>query len=65
MVEGQKEKKVCRSETSTGSIMPRRVCKTQTQIAREQVEAQRALEAARALREATDLTRELNEAGAI
>jgi len=65
VVEAQKEKKVCRSETATGSIMPRRVCKTATQIAREQVEAERALEAARALQETTAMTRELREAGAL
>lgn len=65
VVEGQKEKKVCRTETSTGSIMPRRICKTQAQIAREQADAQRALETARTLREGQDLTQVSREAAGL
>ena len=63
VVDGQKDKKICRSERSTGSIMPRRVCRTQSQVAREREESLRALEAAQRLRAGQDLTREINEAG--
>lgn len=63
VVEGQKEKKICRNATATGSIMSRRVCKTASQMAREEAEAQQALDRARAARETQDLTQELRNAG--
>ena len=53
VVQGQVEKKVCRTETSTGSIMPVRVCRTETQIAEQQAAAARILEDARELNEIT------------
>jgi hypothetical protein len=37
----EKPKKVCRMETGTGSVMPRRVCRTQEQIAADQEAARR------------------------
>ena len=52
VVEGQKEKKVCRTETSTGSIMPRRVCRTQSQIDSERAAMERDLDEARTRDEA-------------
>src|SRR4029079_18535789 len=52
VVEGQKEKKVCRTETSTGSIMARRVCRTQSQIDRERAAMERDLEQQRTRDEA-------------
>lgn len=42
LVEGQAEKKICRMESSTGSIMPKRVCRTLAQM-EEQQEAARML----------------------
>ena len=51
VVQGQKEKKVCHDETSTGSIMPKRVCLTQAQIAAQQTAAQNTVEALRKQRE--------------
>jgi len=55
VVEGEKEKKICRTESSTGSIMPRRVCRTASEVARQQEEAQRQLDLARSERRARDL----------
>ncbi|MEO6387554.1 MAG: hypothetical protein ABIT16_09925 [Croceibacterium sp.] len=65
VVEAQKEKKICHNETSTGSVMPRRVCRTATQVAEQQAAAQRSLDAARRSQETDDLTRELREGGAL
>jgi hypothetical protein len=48
--QAEKPKKVCRMETGTGSVMPKRVCRTP-----EQVEADQ--EAARRTREAMDRSR--------
>jgi hypothetical protein len=36
-----KERKVCRSETATGSVMPKRVCRTAAQMEEEQRNAER------------------------
>lgn len=36
-----KQRKVCRTETSTGSVMPRRVCRTVAQMEEEQRNAER------------------------
>lgn len=36
-----KDRKVCRMETSTGSVMPKRVCRTVAQIEEEQRQAAR------------------------
>jgi hypothetical protein len=36
----EKPKKVCRTETKTGSVMPKRVCRTPEQIKAEQDAAQ-------------------------
>ena len=42
--EAEKPKKICRMETGTGSVMPKRVCRTQEQVAAEQEAARRARE---------------------
>ena len=39
--QAEKPKKVCRMETGTGSVMPKRVCRTPEQIAAEQEAARR------------------------
>ncbi len=44
---GEKPKKVCRMETATGSVMPRRVCRTPEEIAANE-------EAARVARDRMD-----------
>ena len=36
-----KERKVCRTETATGSVMPKRVCRTVAQIEEDQRNAER------------------------
>jgi hypothetical protein len=36
-----KQRKVCRSETATGSVMPKRVCRTVAQIEQDQRNAER------------------------
>jgi invasion protein IalB len=40
----EKPKKVCRTETATGSVMPKRVCRTPEQVEAEQEAAQRTLD---------------------
>ena len=40
-----KPKKICRSETPTGSVRPRRVCRTVEQVAADETNAQRTREA--------------------
>lgn len=49
VVQGERpeDKKVCRTESVTGSIMPRRVCKTRGQLDEERRKAMAALEIAR------------------
>ena len=42
--EAEKPKKVCRMETGTGSVMPRRVCRTPEQVAADQEAARRTRE---------------------
>ena len=42
--QAEKPKKVCRMETSTGSVMPKRVCRTPEQVASEQEAARRTRE---------------------
>lgn len=42
--QAEKPKKVCRMETGTGSVMPRRVCRTPEQIAADQEAARRTRE---------------------
>ncbi len=37
----EKPKKICRMETGTGSVMPKRVCRTPEQVAAEQEAARR------------------------
>ena len=49
-------KVVCRRETSTGSIRPRRVCRTQSQIAQEQAQGNRTLDTARTQRNSQNLS---------
>ena len=39
--EADKPKKVCRMETATGSVMPKRVCRTPEQVAADQEAARR------------------------
>jgi hypothetical protein len=41
VVSGEKPKKVCRTERATGSIMPKRICRTAEQVAAEQAAALR------------------------
>ena len=36
-----KERKICRSETATGSVMPKRVCRTVAQIEEDERNAER------------------------
>ena len=36
-----KERKICRSETATGSVMPKRVCRTAEQIEEDERNAER------------------------
>lgn len=48
VVEGEvpkENRKVCRMQVTTGSIMPKRVCRTQAQIEAEERAAQAAIEA--------------------
>jgi len=35
-----KERKVCRTETATGSVMPKRICRTVAQIEEDQLRAE-------------------------
>jgi hypothetical protein len=42
--QAEKPKKICRMETGTGSVMPKRVCRTPEQIEAEQEAAQRTRE---------------------
>ena len=42
--QAEKPKKVCRMETGTGSVMPRRVCRTPEQVAADQEAARRTRE---------------------
>ena len=42
--QAEKPKKVCRMETVTGSVMPKRVCRTPEQVAADQEAAQRTRE---------------------
>jgi hypothetical protein len=42
--EAEKPKKICRMETGTGSVMPRRVCRTPEQVAADQEAARRTRE---------------------
>ena len=44
VVEGQRDKKICHSETSTGSIIPRRVCRTEAEASEQQAAAQHVME---------------------
>jgi len=37
----KKERKICRSETATGSVMPKRVCRTVAQIEEDERNAER------------------------
>jgi hypothetical protein len=39
--QAEKPKKICRMETVTGSVMPKRVCRTPEQVAADQEAAQR------------------------
>ncbi len=41
VVKGDKPKKVCRTQRATGSIMPKRICRTAEQVAAEQEAALR------------------------
>ena len=47
VVQGQREKKICHTESSTGSIMQRRVCRTPTEIAQNEARARAIMEGAR------------------
>lgn len=47
VIDGKKEKKICTREVTTGSIMSRRVCRTQSEIDRQQANAARAMDDAR------------------
>lgn len=40
VVEGKKEKKICDTVTTTGSIVPKRICRTKAEIEAAQAEAQ-------------------------
>ena len=40
-VKPEKQRKVCRTETATGSVMPKRVCRTVAQMEEEQRNAER------------------------
>jgi hypothetical protein len=62
VVQGQVEKKICRTETSTGSIMPVRVCRTETQIADQQEKSARYLDAVRQYQETQEHVRNLRNA---
>lgn len=42
--QAEKPKKICRMETGTGSVMPRRVCRTPEQVAADQEAARRTRE---------------------
>lgn len=42
--QAEKPKKVCRMETSTGSVMPKRVCRTPEQVTADQEAARRTRE---------------------
>ena len=42
--QAEKPKKVCRMETTTGSVMPKRVCRTPEQVAADQEAARRTRE---------------------
>jgi hypothetical protein len=39
--QAEKPKKICRMETGTGSVMPKRVCRTPEQVAADQEAARR------------------------
>ena len=39
VVEGEKRKRICETRTDTGSIMPRRVCRTPEQVAADEERA--------------------------
>lgn len=42
--QAEKPKKICRTERATGSVMPKRVCRTPEQVAAEEQAAQRTRE---------------------
>ena len=42
--QAEKPKKICRMETATGSVMPKRVCRTPEQVAADEEAARRTRE---------------------
>lgn len=61
VVTGKKEKKVCKTVVSTGSIMPKRVCQTVSEIAAQAEKAQQAIQAGQQAQETAEQTRLLRE----
>lgn len=62
-VKGKGEKKVCRTEVVTGSIMPKRVCRTEAEIEADNAAAAQALQTMQRDRDAARHLRDLREAG--
>ena len=64
VVEGdapKEEKVICRRVAETGSIRPKRVCKTESQIAQERAQGERTLDRARTQRNSQNLSQ--NQSG--
>lgn len=53
--EKAKEKKICRAEANTGSIMPKRVCHTQAEWAEIEAASNQALDTTRQARQRTGI----------
>jgi hypothetical protein len=66
VVEGETSKdkrRVCETRVSTGSIMPKRVCRTVAQIEQEERVAREAIERTNRDRETRDATQRIRESG--
>jgi len=61
VVKGKGEKKVCRTVVATGSIVPRRTCKTEAEVEAEAAAAQAMVERLRTDQETAQQIKELRD----